>query len=176
MIQSIEQVHNYTTTNKSPNKTNSNMGGHFLVLLMFLITMKDVFSFNVSSSGKIGLQTSSHKDRLHFDLINARRHNQSKLQYKSDKGIVDDGNIVVTEVKRKKSSRVVSSTPIHNVLTIESLDDFTKYMDSTSDKQVTVVRFFASWCQVSRLCFLSDSRFLCPPIILTLHISEISSS
>ena len=49
---------------------------------------------------------------------------------------------------KNRSGRVLSSTPIQNLVMVETLDDFKMYMDVYQD-EIVVVRFFASWCKVS---------------------------
>ncbi len=52
-------------------------------------------------------------------------------------------------VSRSKSTeRVLKSSPIQNLITIESLEDFNDCMYNNRDK-VVAVRFFSSWCKVS---------------------------
>ncbi len=59
---------------------------------------------------------------------------------------------------KKKPSRVIKSTPLKNVITVETLDEFTHHLDSNPNKLV-VVRFFASWCKVRKLHSMKTACF-----------------
>lgn len=64
----------------------------------------------------------------------------------------DEGNVTYEKmeetVERKRSSRVISTTPMKNLVTVDNLDEFNTCINSNKDT-VIVARFFASWCKVS---------------------------
>lgn len=63
----------------------------------------------------------------------------TSLSYKNNK---DEDHRIIT-----KKSRVISSTPIKNLITVETLEQFLSILNETK-ADVTVVRFFAPWCKV----------------------------
>jgi len=116
-----------------------------LVLILFI-------GLNIASNAFLQRST-RHHPFLAGGTINSR------LQYKDDKDIDDEKNVSVVQVGQPAnlnshssssfSSRVTKSTPIPNLVAIDNLVDFNAYMNSNQDK-VLVVRFFATWCQVSQ--------------------------
>jgi len=64
----------------------------------------------------------------------------------------DEGNVTYEKmeetVERKRSSRVISTTPMKNLVTVDNLDEFNTCINSNKDT-VIVARFFATWCKVS---------------------------
>ena len=125
-----------------------------LLLILFI-------GLNIASAFNVPLQHSRSHSRSYTFIT--EEINDSRLQYKDDRDIDTDKNVSITKIKESvhppspSFSRVTKSTAIHNLVTIDNLDDFRDYMNSNEDK-VLVVRFFASWCQVSNifsfLCFL----------------------
>ncbi len=114
--------------------------------------MMNVSGFNILRS-----HTQPSTSTIHHPLVDDMRI--SSLQYKHTNE-EDEGNVATEELKkpverRKPSfSRVLSSTPIANLVNVDNLEDFVKCMDDNKDK-VVVVRFYASWCQVSFLSSLT---------------------
>lgn len=114
--------------------------------------MMNVSGFNIHQS-----HTQPSASRIHHPLVDDMKH--SSLQYKHTHE-EDEGSVATEKLKkpveRRKSSfsRVLSSTPIANLVNVDNLEDFIKCMDNNKDK-VVVVRFHASWCQV---CFVCSSH------------------
>jgi thiol-disulfide isomerase/thioredoxin len=100
---------------------------------------------------------------LHYQPVIKDNKRNSLLQYKNTHG-EDEGNVAATEMKKpverrkSSSSRVISSTPIKNLVTLDNLDDFIACMKKNEDK-VVVVRFFANWCQTCKRAEPTFFRF-----------------
>ena len=70
----------------------------------------------------------------------------------------------------KTNSRVTGrSSPIKNIIEIETLDKFRDCMDENKDVKLIVVRFYATWCKVSEGA-ISFSFLFCFIHIFTTHI------
>lgn len=59
---------------------------------------------------------------------------------------------------KSSSKRVLRSSPIQNLITIENIDDFTDCIQANR-KKVVVARFFASWCKTCKQTEPSFVRF-----------------
>merc|ERR1711976_197054 len=70
----------------------------------------------------------------------------------------DMQNVIVEQKKLVSKSRIIRSTPIQNVVTIETMDDFRDHIHAHQDK-VVVVRFSASWCKMCKRTEPSFNRF-----------------
>jgi thiol-disulfide isomerase/thioredoxin len=113
-----------------------------------------------TSSHAIISTRSTHRARSPLEELSTRRRDptssSSSLWYKTTDDEEDGNDDKIKEiVERKKRllspSRVIRSTPIKNIVSIETLDDFIDYMHNNRDEhQVVVVRFFASWCKTCK--------------------------
>lgn len=95
--------------------------------------------------------------------INSSSSTSSLLRYKSSDVDSDarKSGVAVDEIKdvvKRKGSRVISSTPIKNLVKIDNLDDFIDFMYTHRD-QLVVVRFYASWCKTCQRTEPFFSRF-----------------
>jgi thiol-disulfide isomerase/thioredoxin len=75
-----------------------------------------------------------------------------RLNYKnSDDDDNEKNKLSHQNIQKKANVRVLKSTPIKNVIQIESLNEFESYMESIQNQQLlVVVRFYATWCKTCR--------------------------
>ena len=110
-------------------------------------------SLSPSSNGASSLvATPTNTSPLHYNMQDKPTTLLFKVIEEDDTIAIDNNKemnqVVVEKEHLVKKSRVVRSTPIKNVVTLETMDDFKQHIDSNQDK-VVVVRFFATWCRVS---------------------------
>ena len=71
----------------------------------------------------------------------------------------------------KTNSRVTGrSSPIKNIIEIETLEKFRDCMDTNKDVKLVVVRFYATWCKVSEGAISFSFFFALSYIHYTTHI------
>ena len=88
-----------------------------------------------------------------------RKYSEEEDHEAVDKKEIDQVVVEKEKLVSKKQSRVISrSTPLQNIVTLETLDDFIDHMSSNKDK-VVVARFSASWCRVRTLFFFILSSY-----------------
>ena len=128
--------------------------------MLFLILF---IGLNIASAFHVPLQHSRSHSRSYPFIT--EETNESRLRYKDDRDVDTEKNLSITRIKKSvrspssSFSRVTKSTAIQNLVTIDNLDDFKDYMNSSNDK-VLVVRFFASWCQNCKRTEPSFNRFV----------------
>ncbi len=113
---------------------------------------KRTFCHETPSSNTYPLHTDSIQLSALYYKKNYDNEDRAVNEEEIDRVVVEKETLV-----SKKQSRVVRrSSPLKNIVQIETMDDFVDHMYSNQDK-VVIVRFFASWCRVSRNKELFDS-------------------
>lgn len=101
---------------------------YFLVFVfLFFFNIQTVTSFH---SGHTFLHSKSTVSSIHEST---RIYNLPTLSFKNDSNEI-----------RIKKSRVTGSTPIHNLIAIDTLEDLSAILDQSD---VVVVRFYSPWCK-----------------------------
>lgn len=102
----------------------------FCTTVVLLLLLSSVYSFQVGKEFPYQLHSSPYHNSLYPKPF-------SPLYFKSK-----DENEFLT-----KKSRVIRSTPVKNLVTIDSIEEF--YSSLRNNKShVKVVRFYAPWCKV----------------------------
>lgn len=92
---------------------------------------------------------------LHLQSIPPHGSTVSVLSFKNsddDENVnnepkVVDVNVNVIQQRKMKKKRVVSSTPIHNLVSVDTIEEYKEFMDEHKTDLV-VIRFYAPWCKV----------------------------
>ena len=134
-------------------------------------------SISPSSNGASSLvATPTNTNPLHYNTQDKTSPLLFKVNEEDDTIAIENNKemnqVLVEKEQLVKKSRVVRSTPIKNVVTLETMDDFKQHIESNEDK-VVVVRFFASWCRVSSyriMCHASCSLFTAVKVLIFTYI------
>ena len=105
-----------------------------LFLFMFIFNIQMVTSFH------LGCTFFHTKSTISSIYKSPRIYNLATrtLSFKNN----DDNEI------RIKKSRVTASTPIHNLIAIDTLEELNDMLNQPNESDVVVVRFYSPWCKV----------------------------